>query len=205
MSTSSDLTDKGLPSPSAASLLKASGVALLIAAIVLTIFVLPAEYGMDPTGLGEQLGLTTMNDPEADSMASAPATVDEEAPAAVEPVSVLDALWKRDGAFRADEMTLTLEPNEGGEIKALMAVGDRMMFSWSAAGGVVSFDMHGEALNAPQDEFTSYWKGRGEAQGHGAFEAPFAGTHGWYWRNRGTAPVTVRVRTSGYYEKLFKP
>lgn len=50
-----------------------------------------------------------------------------------------------------------------------------------------------------------YWKGRNETSGHGAFQAPFAGTHGWHWRNRGSAPVTVRVKTSGYYEKLFRP
>jgi len=204
MDARSDLTGRGLPSPPASSLLKASAIALLIAAIVLTIFVLPAEYAIDPTGLGARLGLTTISDPEDDPIESAP-TTEGEAAAVLEPVSVLDAVWKRDGAFRSDEMSLTLAPNEGGEIKALMNVGDRMMFSWSAEGGSVTFDMHGEALNAPKDEFTSFWKGRGETQGHGAFEAPFAGTHGWYWRNRSTAPVTVRVKTSGYYEKLFKP
>ena len=205
MSDSPDPMNRGLPSPSATSLLKSTAAALLIAALVLTIFVLPAEYAVDPTGLGARLGLTTISDPDDESLESSSATIEDEPPIAIEPVSVLDALWKREGAFRNDEMSLTLAPNQGGEIKALMSVGDRMMFSWTVEGGIVSFDMHGEALNAPKDEFTSYWKGRGEAQGHGAFEAPFAGTHGWYWRNRGTAAVTVHVKTSGYYEKLFKP
>jgi hypothetical protein len=101
-------------------------------------------------------------------------------------------------------MALTLKPNEGAEIKAMMKPGDRFVFSWVAEGGVVSFDMHGEELNAGKDEFTSYWKGRNESS-HRSFEAPFAGTHGWCWRNRGTAPVTIRVKTSGYYERLFRP
>ena len=204
MTDISDLTGKGLPS--SATLLKASAVALLIAAVVLTLVVLPAEYGVDPTGIGARLGLTAMSDPDDIDLveeSSPVANTEESAPA--ESLSVLDAVWKRNSAFRNDEMSLTLKPGEGAEIKALMNVGDRMMFTWASEGGSVNFDMHGEALNAGKDEFTSYWKGRDENAAHGAFVAPFAGTHGWYWRNRGNAPVTVRVQTSGYYEKLFKP
>ena len=204
MSDISDLTGNGLPSSIA--LMKASAVALLVAAVVLALIVLPAEYGIDPTGIGHPLGLTAMSDAEEveDAQIVAPIELVDETQVA-EPVSVLDAVWKRETEFRIEEMSITLKPNEGGEIKALMALGDRMMFSWSAEGGVLNFDMHGEALNAAKDEFTSYWKGRDETEGHGAFEAPFAGTHGWYWRNRGDVPVTVRMKTSGYYEKLFKP
>jgi hypothetical protein len=182
-------------------LLKACGIAFVVAVLVLTVAVLPAEYGVDPTGIGARLGLTTMSEP--DEANAIEANTGESA--AAESVSVLDAVWKRESAFRNDEMSLTLEPGQGAEIKALMNAGDRLMFSWASDGGGLTFDMHGEALNAGKDEFTSYWKGRNEDAAHGAFIAPFAGTHGWYWRNRGTAPVTVRVQTSGYYEKLFKP
>jgi hypothetical protein len=188
------------------SLLKSTAVALLVAAVVLVVFVLPAEFGIDPTGIGARVGLTAMSEGgEGDSIDESDVALAAVAPAATEPVSVFDAVWKADTPFRTDEMTLTLAPNEGGEIKALMQVGQRLMFSWVAEGGAVNFDMHGEALNAPKDEFTSYWKGRAASSGNGAFEAPFAGTHGWYWRNRGATPITVRVKTSGYYEKLFRP
>jgi hypothetical protein len=191
-----------IPDPAAAGkLLKASGIAFVVAVLVLTVAVLPAEYGIDPTGIGARLGLTTMSEP--DEVNAMEANTGESA--AAESVSVLDAVWKRESPFRNDEMSLTLEPGQGAEIKALMNAGDRLMFSWASEGGGLTFDMHGEALNAGKDEFTSYWKGRNEEAAHGAFVAPFAGTHGWYWRNRGTAPVTVRVQTSGYYEKLFKP
>jgi hypothetical protein len=192
-------------SPSAATLLKATGIAFVVAALVLILFVLPAEYGVDPTGIGARLGLTAMNAPQEDVDATETSSSDAIVSSAVTPISVLDAAWKAEQPFRTDEMSLTLGPNEGGEIKALMQVGERLVFTWTSEGGGVSFDMHGEALNAAKDEFTSYWKGRNESSGHGAFQAPFAGTHGWYWRNRGSSPVTVRVKTSGYYEKLFKP
>jgi hypothetical protein len=205
----SDITGKGLPST--ATLFKATAVALLIAGVVLIAAVLPAEYGIDPTGIGARLGLTAMSAPEEEneekiaSVATATTATESSPVPGSEPISALDAVWKRDTPFRSDEMSLVLKPDEGAEIKALMAVGDPMVFSWTAEGGGVNFDMHGEELNAAKDEYTSYWKGRDENSGNGAFEAPFAGTHGWYWRNRGNQTVTVRVRTSGYYEKLFKP
>jgi hypothetical protein len=205
MNDISDLTAQGLPSTS--RLLKATGVAVLIAAVVLSLFVLPAEYGLDPTGIGTRIGLTAMSKPQDDpiDVAPEPPSAASAASTEVAAVSVLDAVWKSQQPFRTDEMSLTLKPNEGAEIKAMMQVGDRMMFAWSVEGGGVNFDMHGEELGAANEDFTSYWKGRDATSGNGAFQAPFAGTHGWFWRNRGTVPVTVRVKTSGYYEKLFKP
>lgn len=187
--------------PSTASLLKATGVAVVGASLLLVTAVLPAEYGIDPTGLGARLGLVSLSVSQ-----SVPAAT--EAPSAeAEPmaVSTLQAVWKSATPYRNDELTLTLRPDEGAEIKTKMRAGDRFVFNWAAEGGTVNFDMHGEAPNAKNDEFTSYWKGKSEDKGHGAFEAPFDGTHGWYWRNRGKQPVTVRVKTSGFYEKLYRP
>jgi hypothetical protein len=205
MNESSDLSGKSVPS--IAALGKGSAIAVLTAAAILVFFVLPAEYGIDVTGVGARIGLTAMSADGADEAEeeSAPSSSVSAATESVEePVSALNALWKSNAPFQEGEMSLTLKPNEGGEIKALMTAGERLVFSWES-NGPVNFDMHGEELNAEKDEFTSYWKGRNEQHGHGAFVAPFAGTHGWYWRNRGAAPVTVKVRASGYYEKLFKP
>ena len=205
MNDISDLSSKGLPS--LATLGKATAIAAVVAAALLVVIVLPAEYGIDITGAGSRLGLTAMSAEEGDEVddeGESPPAESMPSEAAEEPVSALNALWKSDAAFQSGEMSLTLKPNEGAEIKALMDAGERFVFSWESE-GPVNFDMHGEELNAGKDEFTSYRKGRNERSGHGAFVAPFAGTHGWYWRNRGTTPVTVKVRTSGYYEKLFKP
>ncbi|PHQ61393.1 MAG: hypothetical protein COC10_12180, partial [Sphingobium sp.] len=47
-------------SPSPATLAKATSGAALAAAAIVTLFVLPAEYGIDPTGVGTALGLTGM-------------------------------------------------------------------------------------------------------------------------------------------------
>lgn len=203
----SDITQQNRSElPSTKSLLKATAIALAIAALTLATVVLPAEYGIDLTGLGTRLGLTAMS-AELPEEPMQPATIAaaETSPAIEESLSTLTAVWRNPAAYRSDEMSLTLQPNEGAEIKAQMRTGERFMFSWTAENGVVNFDMHGEAVDAKNGEFTSYWKGRAQASGNGAFVAPFDGTHGWYWRNRGESPVTVRVRTSGYYEQLYRP
>lgn len=69
--------------PSPASLRRASLVAVLIAVVLVVTAVLPAEYGIDPTGIGRRIGLTQMGrlkqelakeaieDARADSLAAA--------------------------------------------------------------------------------------------------------------------------------------
>ncbi|MGQ0699977.1 MAG: hypothetical protein ACT4PZ_17250 [Panacagrimonas sp.] len=173
-------------------LLRATAVAITAAAVLLVAAVLPAEYGIDPTGVGKAMGLTALSghtETAAEPTAAAPAA---------EPVV------RQADAFREGEMSLTLQPDEGAEIKAAMKGGDSFVFAWTAT-GPVNFDMHGEAFDAKADEFSSYWKDRGQSSGNGSFTAPFDGNHGWYWRNRGTEPVTVTVKLSGYFEKLFEP
>jgi hypothetical protein len=182
--------------PSNARLLAVTAVAILVAAIILTTAVLPAEYGIDPTGIGRRLGLTGMSRGAHSSTQPAAAAIAAAAPEA--------AVIKRAAPFRSDTMTLTLQPGKGAEIKAAMEVGDTFVFSWTTDGGPVNFDMHGERPNAG-DESTSFWKDKQQGSANGSFTAPFAGAHGWYWSNRSDKPVTVTVKTSGFYEKLYKP
>lgn len=197
--------------PTGKKLLVSTGIALAAAGVLLVTAVLPAEYGIDPIGVGSALGIKGMSAAtEDDETATAAPVVESEratSEAAVTasadaPASVV--LWTHASPYRTDELSLTLASNEGAEVKALMRTGERLVFSWEAT-GLVNFDMHGEVAGAKSNEFTSYWKGRQEQSGHGAFTAPFDGTHGWYWRNRGVKPVTVTVKTSGFYEKLYKP
>lgn len=186
---------------STTQLLKASTLALIGAGLILLIAVLPAEYGIDPTGIGKALGLTALHTPaeEAEEVADEAASVSDTA------VSKAGATVIRQSTpYQSGEMTLTLLPESGAEIKAQMHAGDTIVFSWISAGGPVSFDMHGEKPN-DGNNFTSYWQGRDKNQGHGSFTAPFSGSQGWYWQNDGSGPVSITVKVSGYFEKLYKP
>ena len=48
--------------PSPASLRRASVIAVVIAVVLVVTAVLPAEYGVDPTGIGRRIGLYSPND-----------------------------------------------------------------------------------------------------------------------------------------------
>lgn len=200
-------TDDTRPVPTARQLGKATLIAVLAAAVILLTAVLPAEYGFDPTGAGKLLGLTAMSSGgtrgqvAAVSMGAAPNQSQAAKPGEVD---VTATLTQSDLPLRLDEMSLVLVPGKGAEIKASMEKGGRFIYSWVSEGGKVEFDMHGEPRNAKGNEFTSFSKAT-QSSDQGAFTAPFAGTHGWYWENGGKVPVTVRVKVSGFYEKLYKP
>jgi hypothetical protein len=182
------------------ALAKASGLAAVLAALVLTLFVLPAEYGIDPTGAGKALGIAGMAAAPAEA-ATVPQGQGAPAPAAIPDKAAI----ARKGTWREDAMTIELEPHSGKEIKAHMDAGGSYVFEWSAKGGPVKLDMHGERTDAAEGEFTSYWEERELTGGKGVFTAPFAGTHGWYWRNKGETPVSVTVRVAGFHKDLFEP
>lgn len=101
-------------------------------------------------------------------------------------------------AETVDEMSVTLAPGQGAEVKVEAKQGAKINYSWTVEGGVVNFDAHGEAFAAP-DKTHSYKKGRGAASDEGEITAAFDGKHGWFWRNRGDKDVTVKVRATGDY------
>jgi len=190
--------------PTTRQLLRATAIALVVALAILVTIVFPAEYGLDPTGIGARLGLFRPRAAIAVTTMDATDTK-EGASSADDAPSSGRGLLRRTTPFRTDDMSLVLQPGEGAEIKARMARGERFVFTWTAEGGPVDVDMHGEAAGAKDDEATSYWKEEGRTSGHGAFEAPVAGAHGWFWQNLGAAPVTIKLKTSGFYDHLFQP
>jgi hypothetical protein len=197
--TSMNTTYNTAPLPTLPQLGKATGIALAVAAFILTVAVLPAEYGIDPLGAGQALGLTKLNGgarKEADITPTATATA---AAGVASPVST-SAL-----PMRSDEMQVVLQPGQGAEVKALMRKGEHFVFSWSSDGGPVKSDMHGEPEHAKPGEFTTYWKVAQQSAAQGAFTAGFDGIHGWFWRNKGAQPVTITVKVTGFHEKLFRP
>lgn len=202
--------------PSTRRLLKATAVAIVVAGLILVTTVLPAEYGIDPTGIGGHLGLDALAGTAAAAQppdstpapASAPALapVQGELDAVGQPAKPIDGstVSKRADAYHSETMSVTLPPGKGAEIKAPMNAGDGMVFHWSAS-GEVAFDMHGDHAGSTNGEYTSYWIERSQREASGTFTASFDGNHGWYWLNRGNEPVTVQVEVTGFQGKLFRP
>lgn len=183
---------------SAGQLLKATLGSICIAALLLVTTVLPAEYGIDPTGLGKTLGLMQLSE-------AMPETAAELAANNVQAIDVESQnLLKAATELQSDTLKIPLMPGQGAEIKSRMMPGNHFVFTWQAEGGRVSFDMHGERPNSG-GAFTSFWLGDDTQQSSGAFTAPFEGTHGWYWENKGDTPVTVVLQVHGFYGDLYMP
>ncbi len=207
--------------PSSRSLLRSTVIALAVAMVLLATVVLPAEYGVDPTGVGRLLGLTEMGEikvalareaatadsveaaagqaasrvpPAAGPVAPPPATVPAASPG---PVAATTAGTETPANSHVTE--IVLRPNEGKEIKLAMRKDARVTYSWSTDRGVVNYDTHADA---PGISYHGYAKGSAKATDDGVLVAAFDGMHGWFWRNRGREPVTVTLRTNGNYQEL---
>jgi hypothetical protein len=190
--------------PSARKLLRSTAVALIVATGLLITTVLPAEYGIDPTGIGRMLGLTQMGEIKQ-SLAAEAKNEKSAVVASVQPTpAVLPIEKKLAQPAPANEhtMTVTLKPDQGAEIKLAMREDSRVNFEWTAVGGPVNFDAHGDPVNAPKGFYHGYGKGRNETSNKGTLQAAFDGKHGWFWRNRSGTEVTITLKTSGEYEKI---
>ena len=181
-------------------------VALAAAGILLVMAVLPAEYGIDPTGAGKALGLTALHNTAAAAGAaeSAPAPKGSTVSAPGE-VRALTVAARQNVAYRADTEQVTLAPGKGVEVKTHLAKGATLIYSWKTKNGaLLDHDFHGEPVNAQNDEFESFIEENGVNQSSGSLIAPFTGLHGWYWKNRTAAPVTVVLHASGFYTDIVK-
>jgi hypothetical protein len=96
-------------------------------------------------------------------------------------------------------MSVTLKPGEGAEVKLEMSKGAKVSYEWITAGGTVNHDTHGDS---PQVKYHGYSKGQQVEQDSGELIAVFDGKHGWFWRNRGSADVTVTLKTNGVYRSI---
>jgi hypothetical protein len=189
--------------PSTGRLLKSTGIAVVVASALLVTVVLPAEYGVDPTRVGSLLGLTEMGrikmqlaqEAEAEagaSPASTPPAATTAAPTTAAPEVALAA------GDRTDETVITLAPDQGAEIKLVMEQGAKVSYVWASSGGRVNFDVHADRPGTP---YHGYGKGSSKRE-EGELVAAFTGSHGWFWRNRTGAPVTITLQTTGAYTEV---
>ena len=184
--------------PTNRQLVKATAFALVTATVLLVTVVLPAEYAIDPTGAGRLLGYSEMG--EIKQQLAAEAAADEQN-TAIEKVRTLAGNSDSDSeaTTRTDVTELTLAPGEGAEVKAVMAEGASLQYEWSVQDGHVNFDTHADA---PGISYYGYDKGRESTGEAGTLVAAFDGSHGWFWRNRSGATVTVTLKTDGSYSEI---
>lgn len=164
-----------------------AGAAVAGLAVAIVVFVLPAETGIDPTGLGEAGGLTEMANPGVGEF--------------------LERGSKRSGVFTpttgspqaepgvTDHWEHELGPFEEIELKYDLAEGAPISFRWSAT-GPLNYDMHAHPFDGGEALTESYAITKGDSLA-GRYVAAFSGIHGWHWQNRSTQTVKLTLDASG--------
>jgi len=175
--------------PSTKKLLKSTILAICIAIIILITTVLPAEYGIDPSGIGEMLGLLKMGEIKVELSEKANTTnLDSEIKSDPDIEYIPSNYISQKG-----EITISFKPNEGRELKVTMLKGEKMNYDWHTDGGEIYFAAHTDS-----GESHDYSEGT-KSNDKGVITAFCNGRHGWWYKNRTSEVVTLTLQVDGKY------
>ncbi|WP_287100714.1 hypothetical protein [Hydrotalea sp. AMD] len=195
-------------------IIKATITAMLVGFVLLITAVLPAEYGIDPTGAGKAFGFTRLYIPEDGNNGTAgsgimsnniPLIKMEKAgsgPDVQRPVEADNPAPEIQLTHREDSVEVIVPAGKGIEYKINMLKHGRMKYEWTTDNGILYFDFHGEVKQAKAAKavyFESYTIANANNM-VGTFLSPYEGKHGWFFRNNGSKDVTVTLRLKGQYE-----
>lgn len=164
------------------ALIKYTLFSLVFAAVTLFTVILPAEYNIDPTGIGHTLGLTVFHSTKIDKVKTE--------------TMILNTSEKSKNG--TENIEVIVPARRGVEYKFIMQQFQKLEYEWKTDGSPLYFDLHGE----PKGDTTGYFESYAIStldEMKGSFTAPFAGSHGWYWENKTDAPITVQLIIKGEY------
>lgn len=175
-----------------------TGGGLLAGTLIVVGAIMPAEFNVDPLGLGKLSGIARLWAPDEKSIdantSSGPLAREYDVP------------------LRSDVVEIPLTDFLGGakgselEYKVRMKEGATLIYEWQVIGAGNAndfhYDFHGHTTpGAKGEEMTvaSYKQSYGLSQ-QGALTAPFDGIQGWQFSNSSEKPVVVQVKLTGFYE-----
>ena len=175
-----------------------SGIAFVVATIIVFGAVLPAEFNSDPLGLGRATGLSRLWAPPEVAYQPQPG----------------EAVLSRDYEipFRSDTIEIPLKSGDdrrrGNELdyKVRMKKDATLIYSWTVEGisnpEEFYYDFHGHTSEEGKEMTVATYKQATGTKANGTLTAPFDGVHGWYLQNQAVEPVVVKIRLSGFYELI---
>lgn len=172
-----------------------TGGGLVGGALIVLGAIMPAEFNVDPLGLGKLTGIGRLWAPEAETFGGAGAALSHtsEAPKTSHVVEIpLGAAGWQEAAV---------------EYKVHMVPGQSIFYTWSVVnldgtpGTVpVEVDQHGHDV-PPEGRAETVVEFRKDRllTDQGSMTAPFDGIFGWYFKNHAEDPVVIRVEIEGFY------
>lgn len=172
-----------------------AGVLIVVGAI------LPAEFNVDPLGVGRLTGIARLWAPEPEAFAGGAEIRLHTAQAGAPTVHRVEIPL---GAAGWDEAAL--------EYKVRMTPGESFFYRWEAVtldGRPIDVpleaEMHGHDLPPEGEPQTVVDFNRiRTVSDQGALTAPIDGIFGWYFRNHSEDPAVIRLEIEGYY-RLVPP
>ncbi len=177
-----------------------AGGGLVAGALIVLGAIMPAEYNVDPLGIGKLSGVSRLWAPDEKTW---------EAGSGVAPAN--------SGAGPIQRTTYAIPlgasdwPEAALEIKVAMKPGQSYLYTWTVEASPgstadlqpIEFDFHGHTLAPDGAAMTvaEYRKDKALSDS-GSLSAPFEGIHGWYFKNTNADPVTVRLTVEGFYDVI---
>ena len=185
----------------AGRLLALTAGGLVVATLAVFGAILPAEFNLDPLGIGKATGLSRLWAP--------PEVAFDATKAGTGPLA-----REYDMPFRSDTIEIPLRDGDDRtrgtelEYKVRMKMGGTLIYEWSVADITnpeeFYFDFHGHTTVEGQEMTVATYKQATGTSARGALTAPFDGVHGWFLQNQSAKAVVVKVKLSGFYE-LIEP
>lgn len=191
--------------PSTRKLIKSTILAAAVAGVLLVTVVMPAEYGIDPTGVGEITGLKKMGEIKTSLAKDAALELEKQQETSQAEVEETVAEQVQElvvtSSVQTHEKTITLIPDAWTEIKLEMEKDASVNYTWFTDAGRANYDTHGDSKSL-DISYHGYEKGS-KQRDEGVLTAKFSGNHGWYWRNRTGKTITITLKTTGTYQNIF--
>ena len=99
--------------------------------------------------------------------------------------------------YKVDAIEFLLVPDQFVEYKFNLKAGALMVFNWKAD-APVEVDFHTVPDGKPISASETFMRGT-VSSGQGTYRAPYAGLHGWYWKNAGKENVKIMLNASGFF------
>ena len=197
--------------PSLKQLRLTTALVVVGAAFIVFAIVLPAEKGLDPTGVGKAIGLLEMGQIKEEIASEAFAdSIEARARVLADSARVVDSLLimriseAPEASMRTDTVRITVPATAEREIRFRMRDSAWARYAWSTNRGVLDADVRGDSVGAPEYWFRHYGYATNERERHGVLRAGFAGSHGIMWQNLGDSSVVVTLFAKGNYDQIVR-
>ena len=121
---------------------------------------------------------------------------------AEQPTKALD--HQRSANHHEDHISIDIPARGDLEYKVFLTNGALLHYTWESNGIILLYDFHGDPKGDTSGYFKSYQQGT-DSKASGSFNAPFAGNHGWYWKNNSQSPARISLVLKGDYQLPEKP